>query len=79
MIKIDLSTFNLVCTRNSDGRKFIYKYKTKMDIRLIDCESGKVLDLSQAIFRKNFTPDEETNKRNKKRPSFMNFGKRRIA
>lgn len=79
MIKINLQTFNLVCQRNTDGRKFIYKYKTKEECRLIDCETGEVLDLTSHHFRKNYTPCKGTNSKTKKRPHFMNYGKKRLA
>jgi hypothetical protein len=79
MIKIDLSTFNLICTRNSDGRKFIYKYITKLNLKLIDTVTGEVLELSQAMFRKDYTPDGKANGANRKKPRFINFGRKRVA
>lgn len=79
MVKINLDSYNLICTRNEDGRKFLYKYVTKMDVRCIDSETGEILSLTQAKFRSRFTPDSKSNKRNKKRPFFMNYGRERVA
>lgn len=79
MIKIDLSTFNLVCTRDKDGKRFIYKYKTKFDLRLVDILTGEILDITVSVFRRNYSPDKKVNGKNSKRPAFMNFGRKRIA
>lgn len=76
---ININDFSLIYLRKSDERKFLVRYVTKLDLILIDSVSGDVLKMSEAKVRRRFRPDKISNKANKKRRPFMNFGKKRIA
>jgi hypothetical protein len=76
---INVDDFNLIYFRKTDKRKFLVKYVTKLDLILIDSVTGEVLRMSEMKVRTRFRPDKITNKANRKRRPFMNFGRRRIA
>lgn len=62
--KIDLSTYNLIYKRRSDGRKFLGKMITKLNRRVIDSVSGEVIDLTEYRLRKEYQAVEKANRRN---------------
>ena len=76
---IDLSTFNLVYLRKSDGQMFLVKLVTKVNYRIINSSDGKIDDISEAKLKRWYSPVRELNRVNKKRPPFMNYGRKRIA
>lgn len=77
--EIDLTLFNLVYTRKSDGRFFLCRLITKMDYILIDTKCGLVLRLTEARLKRWYSPVKHLNRINKRKPWTMNFGKKRIA
>jgi len=75
---VNVKDFNLIYFRKSDGRKFLVRFITKRDLVLIDTVTGEVLRLTEMKVRMRFRPDKISNKKNKKKRPFINFGKRRI-
>ena len=76
---IDLEDFNLIYLRKEDARKFLVRHVTKYDAVIIDSVTGEIHRLTWYYLAKLFRPDLKSNKANKKRPRFMNFGKKRVA
>jgi hypothetical protein len=74
--KIDLSTYNLIYKRRSDGRKFLGKMITKLNRRVIDSVTGEVIDLSEYKLRRDFKSLIRTNRENMKK-TFSRFSNRR--
>jgi hypothetical protein len=46
---------------------------------LLDSETGEVLRISEMKMRRRFRPDKVSNKANKRKRPFINFGRKRIA
>jgi hypothetical protein len=77
--EIDLSEYNLIYFRRVDRRKFLVRHITKMNWRLIDSVTGDILDMTESKAKPRFVPDKKTNRLNKKKRPFMNFGKKRVV
>jgi hypothetical protein len=76
---IDLSEFNLIYLRKEDDRKYLVRHVTKYDSVAIDSVTGEIMRLTWYYLSKSFRPDIKTNKANKKKMRFINFGKKRIS
>jgi hypothetical protein len=76
---ININDFYLIYIRRTDGRKFLGRYITKLDLMLLDSETGEVLRISEMKMRRRFRPDKVSNKANKRKRPFINFGRKRIA
>jgi hypothetical protein len=76
---INLEDFNLIYLRKEDSRKYLVRHVTKYDSVAIDSVTGEVQRLTWYYLAKLFRPDLKSNKANKKKMRFMNFGKKRIA
>jgi hypothetical protein len=72
---VNIRDYNLIYLRISDGRKFLVKYATKIDMIFLDSVTGEVLRLTQSFARRRYKPDKVANKVNKKQV-FLNFGKK---
>lgn len=76
---INLDDFNLIYLRKEDEVKFLVRHVTKYDSVIIDSVTGIVSRITWYYLAKSYRPDVQTNKLNKKKMKFMNFGKKRIA
>jgi hypothetical protein len=74
---VDLTKFNLIYFRKTDGRKFLVRYVTKQDLILIDTTTGDLLRLTEMKVRTRFRPDKVNNKANRKKRPFINFKRKR--
>ena len=72
---VNVSDFNLIYLRRIDGRKFLVKYATKIDMIFLDSVTGEILRLTQTYARRRYKPDKVANKINRKR-IFINYGKK---
>lgn len=72
---VNVSDFNLIYIRRIDGRKFLVKYATKIDMIFLDSVTGEILRLTQTYARRRYKPDKVSNKINRKR-IFINYGKK---
>lgn len=76
---INLEDFNLIYFRKSDEVKFLVKHVTKYDSVIIDSTTGIITRITWYYLAKFYRPDVKSNKLNKKKMKFINFGKKRIA
>jgi hypothetical protein len=76
---INLKDFNLIYLRKEDDRKYLVKHVTKYDSVVIDSVTGDVTRITWYFLTKLYKRDGKSNKRNKKRPRFINFGRNRCA
>lgn len=64
---IDLKEYNLIYFRNDDGKLFRVKAKTKSDYSIVDpTDLSTKRNISQHELRKNYRPNQELNRINKK-------------
>lgn len=76
---VDLSNYNLVYKRKSDDRKFLVRAITKMDYSVIDTVTGKEEKMTQAKLKSRMKPVKEVNKRNKKRPLYLSYARKKAS
>jgi len=76
---IKLEDFNLIYLRKEDSRKYLVRHVTKYDSVIIDSVTGDVFRVTWYFLTKLYKRDKVSNKRNKKRPRFINFGRKRCA
>jgi spermidine synthase len=69
---VDLQKFNLIYFRIEDGRKFLVRHITKYDSVVIDSVTGEIERLTWYFLTKLYKRDGKANKRNKKRPFYLN-------
>ena len=68
--KVDVTTYNLIYIRKSDRRKFLGKLITKLDRKLIDSETGDILEITEYRLRKEYQHDKKNNAKNKNCKNF---------
>jgi hypothetical protein len=68
--------FNLVYYHKETGKEYRVKKITRLNVRILDPETGAKLDLSKYALDKSFKADKDNGKRQKKiRLNFKNWDK----